>query len=90
MGLMSPPTVRKERVLLPVERGGDLLAQFSRFRHEVIKPPENAAKGGVRRILRRHATNSCNWYSTNYGLVDPRLRSMNLGVELRRGKSIAR
>jgi hypothetical protein len=67
MGLMSPPPVRKERVLLPVERGGDPLAQFSRFCQEVIKPPENAAngvKGGVRRILRRHATNSCNWYST--------------------------
>ena len=87
MGLMSLPPVRKERVLLAVERGGDSLAQFSRFCQEVIKPPKNATKEGVGRILGRHSTNCCNWYSINYGLVDPpRLRSMNLGGELRRGK----
>ena len=63
MGLMSLPPLRKERVLLAVERGGDSLTQFRGFYQEVIKPPENAAKSGVRRILRRHATNSCNRYS---------------------------
>ena len=63
MGLMSVPPVRKERVLLAVERGGDSLTQLSRFRHEVIKPSQDATEGGVRRILSRHITNYCNWYS---------------------------
>ena len=71
MGLMSLPPVRKERVLLAVERGGNSLTQLSRFRHEVIKPSQDATEGGVRRILSRHVTNCCNWYSINYGLVDP-------------------
>ena len=56
MVLMSPPAVGKERMLLAVERGGNLFAQRSRFRHEVIKPPENATKGGVGRVVRGHAT----------------------------------
>ena len=69
MGLMSVPPVGKERVLLAVERGGDSFTQLSRFRHEVIKPSQDATEGGVRRILSRHTTNYCNWYSINYGLV---------------------
>ena len=69
MGLMSVPPVRKERVLLAVERGGDSLTQLSRFRHEVIKPSQDATEGGVRRILSGHITDYCNWYSINYGLV---------------------
>ncbi len=69
MGLMGVPPVRKERVLLAVERGGDSLTQLSRFRHEVIKPPQDATEGAVRRILSRHGADYCNWYSINYGLV---------------------
>ena len=71
MWLMSLPPIRKKWVLLADKCGSDSLTQFRRFCQEVIKSPENAAKGGVRRILRRHATNSCNWYSINYGLVAP-------------------
>ena len=63
MGLMSLPPIWKEWVLLADKRGSDSLTQFRRFGQEVINPPENAAKCGVRRILRRHAANSCNWYS---------------------------
>ena len=65
MGLMSPPPVREERVLLPVERGSDLLTELRRLGHEVINPSQNAAKDGIAWILRRHATYYCNWYSTN-------------------------
>jgi hypothetical protein len=63
MGLMSLPPLRKERMLLAVERGGDSLTQSSRFRHEVIKPSQDATEGGVRRILSTHITNNCNRYS---------------------------
>ena len=63
MGLMSLPPVRKERVLLAVERGGDSLTQLSRFHQEGIKPSQDATEGGVRRILSRHIINYCNWYS---------------------------
>ena len=64
MGLMSLPPIGKEWVLLLADKcGSDSLTQFRRFCQEVINPPENAAKGGVRRILRGHATNTCNWYS---------------------------
>ncbi len=62
---MSLPPIRKEWVLLADKRGSDSLTQFRRFRQEVIEPPENAAKGGVGRILGRHPTNCCNWYSIN-------------------------
>jgi len=55
MGLMSLPPIRKEWVLLADKCGSDSLTQFRRFCQEVIKSLENAAKGGVRRILRRHA-----------------------------------
>jgi len=56
MGLMSLPPVRKERMLLAVERGGDLLTEFRRLCHEVIKPSQNATKDGIAWILGRHAT----------------------------------
>ena len=86
MRLMSLPPIRKEWVLLAVKCGSDSLTQFGRFCQEVIKPSQDATEAGVRRILSRHITNYCNWYSINYGLVAPRLRSTNLGVELRRGR----
>lgn len=90
MELMSLPPVRKERVMLAVARGGDALTQFSRFCQEVIEPPENATEGGVRRILNRHITNYCNWYSINYGLVEGRAsaRQALLRVEVFANESL--
>jgi hypothetical protein len=67
MGLMSLPPLRKERMLLAIERGGDSLTQSSRFRHEVIKPSQDATEGGVRRILSRHVTKQLQSVLHNYG-----------------------
>ncbi len=65
MGLMSLPPLRKERMLLAVERGGNPITEFRRLCHEIIKPSQNATKDGIAWILRRHAMYRCNRYSTN-------------------------
>jgi len=54
MSLMNPPPLWKEWVLFANMRGVDLLAQLGRFRHEVIKSPQNPPEGDVWRILSRH------------------------------------